>query len=121
MADKGTIKLSTELSLTQKGLDTISRQAAIDAIMGEYPNAHYPAWYAEIIRALPSAERWIPVTERLPEIGVFVLISHVGCVSEDFLDIDDDDLYFWNSGLRLEYEKENIAWMPKPEPWEGKI
>ena len=36
--------------------DTISRQAAIDAIMGEYPEVHYPDWYASIIKELPSAQ-----------------------------------------------------------------
>jgi len=35
---------------------TISRQQAIDAIMGEYPDAHYPDWYASKIRALPSVQ-----------------------------------------------------------------
>lgn len=36
--------------------DLISRQQAIDAIMGEYPDVHYPDWYASKIRALPSAQ-----------------------------------------------------------------
>ncbi len=32
--------------------DAVMRQEAIDAIMGEHPDAHYPAWYADIIRKL---------------------------------------------------------------------
>ena len=36
--------------------DTISRQAAIDAIMGQPPEPHYPSWYAEQIKNLPSAQ-----------------------------------------------------------------
>ena len=36
--------------------DLISRQDAIDAIMGEPTDAHYPSWYADRIKALPSAE-----------------------------------------------------------------
>lgn len=70
----------------------------------------------------PSAQpeqRWIPVTERLPERGVSVLISHVGYVSEDYLDIDNGALFFWNSGLDLDEERQNIAWMPLPKPWGG--
>ena len=45
--------------------DLISRQAAIDAIMGEPTDAHYPSWYAERLEQLPSAQpqrktgRWI--------------------------------------------------------------
>lgn len=36
--------------------DLISRQDAIDVIMGEPTNAHYPLWYAQRIKLLPSAE-----------------------------------------------------------------
>ena len=36
--------------------DTISRQAAIDAIMCEPTDAHYPSWYAERLEHLPSAQ-----------------------------------------------------------------
>ena len=34
--------------------DAISRQAAIDKIMGRKPDAHYPDYYAAIVRDLPS-------------------------------------------------------------------
>ena len=36
--------------------DLISRQAAIDAIMCEPTDAHYPSWYAERLEQLPSAQ-----------------------------------------------------------------
>lgn len=36
--------------------DLISRQAAIDEIMGEYPEVHYPDWYASIIKELPTVQ-----------------------------------------------------------------
>lgn len=36
--------------------DVIKRQNAIDAIMREPTDAHYPSWYADRIKALPSAE-----------------------------------------------------------------
>ena len=36
--------------------DLISRQAAIEAIMGEPTDAHYPSWYAERLEQLPSAQ-----------------------------------------------------------------
>ena len=36
--------------------DLISRQAAIDAIMGQPPEPHYPSWYAAQIEKLPSAQ-----------------------------------------------------------------
>ena len=68
---------------------------------------------------LLAEQRWIPCAERLPERGVSVLISHVGFVSEDYLDIDDGALFFWNSGLDLDEERQNIAWMPLPSAWKG--
>jgi hypothetical protein len=53
-------KHSTESSLTQKALDTISRQAAIDALCSEcqgrcIPCENYPCGEVEAINALPSA------------------------------------------------------------------
>ena len=36
--------------------DLISRQAAIDAIMGQPPEPHYPSWYAAQIEKLPAAQ-----------------------------------------------------------------
>lgn len=32
----------------------IKKQYAIDIIMGEFPDAHYPSWYADLIRQIPS-------------------------------------------------------------------
>ena len=38
------------------GTDCISRQAAIMKILGQPPELHYPSWYAEQIKELPSAQ-----------------------------------------------------------------
>lgn len=35
--------------------DLIDRQDAIDAIMSEPPDAHYPSWYADVLKGLSSA------------------------------------------------------------------
>ena len=44
----------------------IEREAAIEAIMSEPPDAHYPQWYANKIKSIPAADvapvrhgRWI--------------------------------------------------------------
>lgn len=34
----------------------IEREAAIEAIMSEPPDAHYPQWYAEKIKSIPAAD-----------------------------------------------------------------
>lgn len=36
--------------------DNISRQAAIEKILGQPPEPHYPSWYAEQIKELPTAQ-----------------------------------------------------------------
>lgn len=50
--------------------DTISRQAAIDAIMGEPPETHYPSWYAEQIKELPSADNEVGRPEEPNKLGL---------------------------------------------------
>ena len=44
----------------------IEREAAIEVIMGEPPDSHYPQWYADKIKAIPASDvapvrhgRWI--------------------------------------------------------------
>lgn len=37
--------------------EMIYKQDAIDAILGEYPDAHYPTWYADIIRELQPVHK----------------------------------------------------------------
>ena len=44
--------------------DTISRQAAIDVIMGEPTDAHYPSWYAERLEQLPAAQPGIAEAQK---------------------------------------------------------
>lgn len=48
--------LKAQLSKENTTKDAISRQAAIDAIMGEYPEVHYPDWYVSIIKELPTVQ-----------------------------------------------------------------
>ena len=61
--------------------DTISRAAAIEAIMSEPTDAHYPSWYAERLEQLPPAQperkkgKWIynsPVTMKCNQCGLVI-------------------------------------------------
>lgn len=49
-------------------VDYISREAAIRAFSSEYPDAHYPGWYAAILMDMPASDveeivhaRWVDV------------------------------------------------------------
>ena len=126
-------------------IDLISRQAAIDAIMCEPTDAHYPSWYAERLEQLPSAQpeqRWIPCSERLPENNDPVNVTWVNHNPEVYYaDIKDKPFtatahyhngrWYWFSSVTQDYlneydvwtpdlvdkDVEITAWMPLPEPY----
>ncbi len=66
---------------------------------------------------VPSAQRWIPVSERLPkEDGSYLVSGKWGSGKESVGDCEFsvEDGYFqtaWNFNV--------LAWMPLPEPWKG--
>ena len=119
--------------------DLISRQGAIEYFMTN-TNWHdedgYPIEDAEEKRKLltdyfngiPSAQQWIPCSERLPEITKFVLVCDVdGEISIARLDWDEwvEDSLIWISeavqAQEWEWDLDEIkAWMPLPEPWREK-
>ena len=52
-----TISVHTENERTVTGMaEYIDREAAIESIMSEPPDAHYPHWYADKIKAIPAAD-----------------------------------------------------------------
>lgn len=105
----------------------IEKQAALDAILREPPDAHYPNWYAERIKALPAADviprpRWIPADEELPPEGVDVL-----CWYEYFRYGGYNRMYqtfgigyrfceHWGGEVAQGRDAKVLAWMPLPKP-----
>lgn len=122
---------------------SISRQAAVDAIYDAFSYAYcdncekemnedlcedchrkYQNWSASkktierVFNNLSSAQleqRWIPVTERLPEKKESVIVT----VNDGAIYTDTDDWTgeaFWTHGDNV------IAWRELPEPWkEGEV
>ena len=83
----------------------IDRDAALRAILGQPPDAHYPGWYADSIKEIPAADV-VPVVhgdierERIEAIlkkhGAYILSTidgqgcHAGCYKGIALDADDN-------------------------------
>lgn len=104
--------------------DLISRQAAIDATWFEPSYTDPLNVLTEVrdrLKALPSAQpehRWIPCSERLPEVRQWVLCQcRAGIMDVLRLTVDGS----WNKDYpNAEYMGGFvIAWMPLPEPYEG--
>lgn len=111
--------------------DLISRQAAIDALtktiaVNKNPNHDARVWEEgmncalTIIGALPSAQpeqRWIPVSERLPEGGHNIIFcDSKGNVCEGvYHAIPGQWVGFrWNA---IYHHDDVTAWMPLPDPY----
>ena len=114
--------------------DTISRQAAIDSLVrffAFYKNEDgriafkMPKESAikEAIAQVPSAQQWIPCSERKPpdeinphtmDYKLYACSCNFG-VSKDVRAYKYGDGHFWNGpGTVDEYV---VAWMPMPEPY----
>ena len=72
-------------------------------------------WFNSV--ELPSAQQWIPVSERLPDAGeyYFVTVQYIGwnCTEYREIDIAKYELDGWRSCHNV------LAWCPLPEPWKG--
>ena len=93
------------------------------SLVGSLPSAEVtlchldsPCEYQNADIAMPSAQQWIPVSERLPEEGVQVLVTDD---AGGLATIDVDCGYFDEEYGRFEwFHSQNVtAWMPLPEPY----
>ena len=110
--------------------DLISRQAAIDCMVllqredEETYGASIPEGFdgdraAEVLNRLPSAQQWIPCSERLPKDDETVIVTRDdGTVKIATFEVGEIE-NGWQIGSW--YTEDNVvAWMPLPEPYEDK-
>ena len=96
--------------------DLISRQGVIDYVLehGFYCDTEADKEYtAELIRTVfPSAQQWIPCSERLPHSQEDVLCDDDGRVTIGYY---TDEEIGWHD--THSYRIYPTAWMPMPEPY----
>lgn len=123
--------------------ELIYRQDAIEAYSKRFKTV--PMEYADTVvqfgidlRELPSAQRWIPCSERLPEKYTMVLTTTIGTdfvIQRDNESLEDAIERCMKSPGRVSigligqdgwYDADYLpstispsAWMPLPEPWKG--
>lgn len=99
--------------------DLISRTDAIEA--WNKLSKRGRTEFDQVLMTLPSIEdEWIPVSKRLPDIDVPVLVSDGVYVWEDELQKDYEDgkiVYWWDSQCSFDFN--NTAWQLKPKPYRG--
>ena len=92
--------------------DLIERQAAIDLMQMALEDDWELDYATDRINELPSAQQWIPCSERMPEKGQKCLVCDKGTIAIDTF-IGNGKPYDWRWYMR-DYE----AWMPLPEPYQ---
>lgn len=104
--------------------DLIDRQTAYKVLTEYYHHKHLSQHIAlkEALDKVPSAEpqRWIPVSERLPNDGDDVLITFCGEEETRIVLVNYYQKIWFDCIFDIELASKKVtAWMPLPEPWKG--
>ena len=95
--------------------DLIRRQDAIDAFFNATSDGDKAEFCVAVVKNIPSAQQWIPCSERLPYSQEDVLCDEDGHVILGFY---TDEEIGWHD--THSYRIYPTAWMPLPEPFKNK-
>ena len=97
--------------------DPIDRQSAINTAQVMYERCDgniedYRDLMVESLKVLPSAQQWIPCSERLPEKpNMYTVTDSKGDVVRFVFYDNESSREYWRRCAK--------AWMPLPEPYKG--
>ena len=92
-----------------KALDEMSYKSPHESATSVVRKKHFEEILEKFIMQQPSAQQWIPCSERLPERnGYYLVTGRQGAVNKRLY---QDGYWYGNWAI--------IAWMPLPEPWRG--
>lgn len=99
--------------------DLINRQATYDTLTDYYHHTTDIQHKAlrDALSKVPSAQQWIPCSERMPKTDENVLVcTDDGSITDGYLCTDG---YGWFISCGEDYATNNqiVAWMPLPEPY----
>ena len=105
-------------------MDLIEREAAIKEIRKYFAGLPIRVHYdmLELVRNLPSAHQWIPVSERLPSSDDWVIVTVLDESGDTPYRYTDLGWYLDAANCWIRDAKQItdvIAWMPLPEPYKG--
>ena len=96
--------------------DLISRQELLKRTI--YNPLHVLYISSQDVLDCPSAQQWIPCSERLPEkFGDYLVsVKRHGWNCEEYI---ENDIAYWDDLEGFHKAEEVLAWMPLPEPYKG--
>ena len=91
--------------------DIISRQVEIDAFMTATADGDKAEWCEWVLKQVPSAQQWIPCSNRMPEKpGKYLVTVKNGNVYAGTFDV-----------ISGKFQCAATAWMPLPEPYREEV
>lgn len=121
-------------------MDRLINEKAVLKILDDYYRAFFlnNKWFIDMvnaIKAIPSADKWIPTSDRLPNVGQWVLVTtkdyqkYVEVMCYQGIRIgqhnvgngwEEYEYPSWTSGHGDILGSHPEAWMPLPKSWKGK-